>query len=73
MSDNGGEKSNEMERAFGLWRGKGKVAYTSYVKQDLTIPAGAKVLVFQNPNATAENRQPDLRVVFVLEDNQKQQ
>lgn len=72
MVDNGG-KSNDMERAFGLWRGKGKVAYTSYVKEDLTIPAGAKILVFENGSATADNRQPNLRVVFVLEENQSKQ
>jgi hypothetical protein len=52
----------------GLWNGKGKVAYSAFVKEGVNVPAGAKLLLFKNPNATAENRQPVLNLVFVVEE-----
>ena len=56
--------------AFALWKGRGKVAFTTWAKEDILIPSGAKILGFTNQNATADNRQPDLKIVWVIEDKQ---
>ena len=56
--------------AFAVWKGRGKVAYTTWAKEDIHIPAGAKILVFKNQAATPDNRQPDLKIVWVIEDKQ---
>jgi len=56
--------------AFALWKGRGKVAFTTWAKEEIVIPAGAKILGFVNQNATADNRQPDLKIVWVIEDKQ---
>jgi hypothetical protein len=60
-------KDNGFEPAFSVWNGRGKVAYSTYAKEDIHIPAGAKILMFRNDKATQENRQPTLNVVFVVE------
>ena len=56
--------------AFAVWKGRGKVAFTTWAKEDIVIPAGAKILIFKNEAATTENRQPDMKVVWVIEDKQ---
>tara|TARA_Y100000114_G_C11638812_1_gene268173 strand:- start:232 stop:432 length:201 start_codon:yes stop_codon:yes gene_type:complete len=57
-------KENEFNEMFALWNGRGKVAYTTYIKEDITIPAGAKVLVFRVEDVTLENNKPSLRLVW---------
>ena len=47
----------------GLWAGRGKVAYEGRTGEDLTIPAGSKILVFNN-NKT-DDKQPDLNLCYV--------
>lgn len=53
---------------FALWNGRGKVAYSTYAKEEITIPKGAKILGFRVPDATQENRKPTLKLVWVIED-----
>lgn len=49
----------------GLWAGRGKVAYEGRTHdQVLTIPAGSKILVFNNNNKT-DDRQPDMNLCYV--------
>ena len=67
MVEKSGQTNGQMETAFALWTGKGKVAFSGFVKEQITIPAGAKVLAFQNGTATPENKQPNLRLVYVVE------
>ncbi len=69
MSKNNQEKKAGFNDIFSLWNGRGKVAYSTYVKEDITIPKGAKILAFRVPDATIENRKPTLKLVWVLEDN----
>jgi len=61
---------NGFNPAFALWKGRGKVAFTTWAKEEIVIPAGAKILGFVNQNASTENRQPDLKIVWVIEDKQ---
>jgi hypothetical protein len=69
-NDNKNDGQNGFNPAFGLWNGRGKVAYTTWAKDDIVIPKGAKILAFRNSNATESNRQPTLNVVWVIEDKQ---
>lgn len=49
----------------GLWAGRGKVAYEGRTHDKvLTIPAGSKILVFNNNNKT-DDRQPDMNLCYV--------
>ncbi len=57
-------KESEFNEMFALWNGRGKVAFSTYIKEDITIPAGAKVLVFRVEDATLENNKPTLRLVW---------
>lgn len=57
-------KESEFNEMFALWNGRGKVAFSTYIKEDITIPAGAKVLVFRVEDATLENNKPSLRLVW---------
>ena len=52
----------------GLWTGKGKVAFSGRMREDASIPKGAKLLAFRNPNATPENRQPTYNLCWVIDD-----
>ena len=49
----------------GLWYegDRGKVAYTGRTKDEITIPANTKILVFRQDKLN--DRQPDLSAVFV--------
>ena len=58
------ENKNEFNEMFALWAGRGKVAFSTYVKDEVTIPAGAKVLVFRVEDVTPENNKPTLRLVW---------
>jgi hypothetical protein len=49
-----------------LWVHHGKPAYTGRIEED--IPAGSKILLFKNEEATEENRQPTYRIVIPIED-----
>ena len=62
--DNNEIKENEFNEMFALWVGRGKVAFSTYIKEDITIPAGAKVLVFRVEDVTLENNKPSLRLVW---------
>ena len=67
-NESGKEPKNEktpMEKVVSLWTGRGKVAYSGFVEEEITIPKGAKILAFNNSNATPQNRQPQLRLVWV--------
>ena len=57
-------KESEFNEMFALWTGRGKVAFSTYIKEDLTIPAGSKVLVFRVEDVTLENNKPSLRLVW---------
>lgn len=70
MVDNKDSKPTTFHSVSGLWNGRGKVAYTGNTRQEVTIPKGAKLLVFVNPNATPANRQPAYNLVYVVEDKQ---
>tara|TARA_B100001123_G_C14721527_1_gene793287 strand:+ start:261 stop:464 length:204 start_codon:yes stop_codon:yes gene_type:complete len=62
------EKDGVIVQLFGLWKGRGKVAFTSYVKEDIVIPKGAKLLAFKNSEANNSNRYPDISVCYVVEE-----
>ena len=64
-------KTNPFNAVSGLWTGRGKVAYTGRIREDVSIPKGAKLLVFRNPNATPENRQPAFNLCWVVEENEQ--
>ena len=72
QGDKKSDNNNGFQPAFSAWDGRGKVAYTTYAKEQIVIPAGAKILMFRNNNATPQNRQPSINVVFVVEDDNKQ-
>ena len=63
------ENKNGFNDAFAFWPGRGKVAYSTYAKEEITIPKGAKILGFRVADATLENRKPTLKIVWVIEDN----
>lgn len=69
------DKSDSDKTTFtsisGLWAGKGKVAFNGRTREEVTVPKGAKILLFKNSNATSENRQPAYNMVFVVESEQK--
>ena len=50
----------------GLWQGKGKVAFQGYTSDEITIPAGVKLLAFNNDKEGNPDR-PDLNLVYVDE------
>lgn len=64
-------QKNGFNDAFALWNGRGKVAYTTYAKEEITIPKGAKILGFRVTDATFENRKPSLKIVWVIEDDKQ--
>ena len=64
------EEKSKFVEVSGLWAGKGKVAFSGRCKDGITIPAGAKILVFSNNAATAENRRPMYRIVYTTDDDQ---
>lgn len=68
MATEQNEEKTEIVKVMSLWNGRGKVAYSTIVKEEITIPAGAKILVFKNPGATVENRRPELNVCYILEE-----
>ena len=70
MSKDNNPKTGAFNDAFALWNGRGKVAYTTYAKEEITIPAGAKILAFRVSDSTPENRKPSLKIVWVIEDKQ---
>jgi hypothetical protein len=72
MSTKDSPKKNAFNDAFALWNGRGKVAYSTYAKEEITIPAGAKILGFRVADATFENRKPTLKIVWVIEDDKQQ-
>jgi len=61
------EENGKIESVFGLWRGRGKVAFSCHVSEEIVIPAGAKILAFQNETANDSNRRPHLSICYVLE------
>ena len=65
------DETNEIKggfnSAFGLWNGRGKVAYSTYAREDIHIPKGAKIIVFRVEDANEQNRKPALNVVYVVE------
>ena len=67
QKDDNENKENGFHPAFPVWNGRGKVAYSTFAREDIHIPKGAKILMFRNDKATQENRQPNLNVVFVIE------
>lgn len=67
MSDKKTNQNGAFNDAFALWNGRGKVAYTTYAKEDIKIPKGAKILAFRVSDATPENRKPSLKIVWVEE------
>lgn len=67
MSDKKTNQNGAFNDAFALWNGRGKVAYTTYAKEDIKIPKGAKILAFRVPDASLENRKPSLKIVWVEE------
>jgi len=67
-TNNNEEKKTDFVDVCGLWSGRGKVLYTSRVKEELVIPAGAKLLAFSNDTATPDNKRPQIRLVYVMED-----
>ena len=69
MSKNETQTKPAFNEAFSLWDGRGKVAYSTYAKEEITIPKGAKILAFRQDGATPENRRPSLKIVWVIEDN----
>lgn len=68
--DNNNDGKNGFQKAFSVWDGRGKVAYSTYAQEDIHIPKGAKILFFRNNNATPQNRQPSINVVYVVEDGE---
>lgn len=56
----------DMKEICGAWKKQGRSAsyYGGQVKETITIPAGSYVSIFQNRDATEENRKPALRVLF---------
>ncbi len=70
LSKDNQQKTAGFNDIFALWNGRGKVAYTTYAREEITIPKGAKILAFRVPDATIENRKPSLKLVWVLDDNQ---
>jgi hypothetical protein len=70
MSKNDETKKGVFNDAFALWNGRGKVAYSTYAKEDITIPAGAKILAFRVADSTVENRKPSIKIVWVIEDKE---
>ena len=63
----------EMIEICGAWKKQGRSAsyYGGQVKETITIPAGSYVSIFQNKDATEENRKPALRVLFSAPDGQQ--
>jgi hypothetical protein len=70
MSKNENPKSNAFNEAFSMWDGRGKVAYSTYAKEEITIPKGAKILAFRQQNSTPENRRPSIKILWVIEDTE---
>lgn len=68
MVDNKDSQKTTFFSISGLWNGRGKVAYNGRTREAVSIPKGAKLIAFRNPNATAENRQPALNLVFVVDE-----
>ena len=64
------QKNGKIESAFSLWKGKGKVLFSGWVQENVVIPKGAKILIFSNEGATAENKRPAINVCFVDEQNE---
>ena len=56
----------DMIEICGAWKKQGRTAkyYSGQVKNEIVIPAGSYVTIFQNADATEENRKPPLRVLF---------
>jgi hypothetical protein len=64
------QKNGKIEGLFSLWQGKGKVLYSGWVQENVVVPKGAKILIFANDGATAENKRPAVNVCFVEEDKE---
>jgi hypothetical protein len=67
---------SDMKELAGVWKTTGRSGATYYsgkVKEDITIPAGSYINVFQNKDATDENRKPQLRILFNEPEGQRQQ
>lgn len=58
------EKKSEFNEMFALWQGRGKVAFSTWVKEEIVIPQGAKILVFKVEDANEENNKPTYRLVW---------
>lgn len=56
-------RRNAIYSITGLWAGKGKVAFEGRTSEDLSIPAGSKILVFNNNKEN--DQQPDLNLCYV--------
>jgi hypothetical protein len=56
----------DMKEVCGAWKkdGRSGAYYSGKVKDDIVIPAGSYINIFQNKDATEENRKPQLRVLF---------
>ena len=48
----------------GMWKQNGNVAFSGRVTEEITIPAGTKILAFNNEPEEG-SRQPDIRLVTV--------
>ena len=53
----------------GMWKQNGKVAFSGRVTEDITIPAGTKILAFHGEPEEG-SRQPDIRLCTVTYENQ---
>ena len=56
----------------GLWRDNGKVAFSGKTREEITIPAGTKILAFKRQPEQG-TRQPDLGLVYVSYEDQTHQ
>ena len=69
MSSKNNNQKTAFNDAFSMWDGRGKVAYSTYAKEEIVIPKGAKILGFRQNEATPENRRPSLKLVWVIEED----
>ena len=58
------EKKSEFNDMFALWQGRGKVAFSTWIKEEIVIPAGAKILAFKVEDANEDNNKPTYRLVW---------
>jgi len=65
------EEKPTYNKVTGLWKGRGKVAFSAFIKEDTLLPAGSKLLVFSNEKSTEDNRHPEYNMVYTFDVKQK--